>query len=376
MGDKLVAQLGALSLVEPAVRPLPLELYRDVFSYVTSMRDLCSLSVLCRDLQPEAEFYIYRFVHSTSRSQTEYLCDIITSSIHRHMLVRSLSISHDEWKGAPISEARDREYWERIARLLHDLPYLEDLKIHDMAMQHGNPNAWVLSSATFTLAHFDSDFVFDDHLASFLNTQRNLKRLYWSENYADDDSRRTLESLDVSNADALNPSLTLLNTNSPRFALKCMRSARLTHVWVCGPCAYEDEGWIRYMDSFVSEDSSTGLLSLRLNFPYRVRTLVTMLSALAKTTPNLRSLGFLPFFTLADTELIDVLSQFKHLTSIVTWNVIERNTSHAVAQACPSLRSIACLHYSYSHEYVVVPVNPFGTPRPLHDPQYLLWKNA
>jgi hypothetical protein len=127
---------------------------------------------------PEAEFFIYRSVRSTSRLQTEYLCDIICSSTHRHMLVRSLSISHDEWKGAPMSTARDREYWERVARLLHDVPYLEDLKIHDATMQHGNPNAWVLSAVSFHLHQFDSDFVFDVYLAFFLRTQHQLRRLY------------------------------------------------------------------------------------------------------------------------------------------------------------------------------------------------------
>ena len=77
-----------------------------------------------------------------------------------------------------------------------------------------------------------------------------------------------------------------------------------------------------------------------------------------------------------DKDLIATLAQFKHLRSLVTWNVIGRETSNAVAQACPSLQLIACLHYSYSHEYVILPVNPFGTPRPLHDPEHLLWKDA
>lgn len=297
MTTELTSLIGALSLSEPPMRTLPLELYRDIFRYVPSMRDLCNMSILCRELQPEAEFFIYRTVHSTSRSQTEYLSDIITSSAHRHMLVRSLSISHDGWKGSPISAARDQEYWERIARLLHDLPYLQDLKIHDMAMQHGNPNAWVLSRALFSLVQFDSDFVLDERLTSFLRAQRQLKRLYWTENYADDDSRRTLDEMSAVEGDALNSSVTLLNTNSPRFALRCMRNAKLSHVWICGPCAYEDEGWVRYLERFVADGSAAALLSLRLNLPYRMRTVVTILSILAKATPNMRSLGFLPFFT-------------------------------------------------------------------------------
>ncbi len=292
MATNLTERLHALSLL----RPLPVELYRDIFGYMSSMRDLCNLSVLCHELQPEAEFFIYRSVQSTSRSQTEYLCDIISSSSHRHMLVRTLDISHDEWKGPPISIARNQEYWERLARLLHDLPNLEALKIHYMAMQHGNPNAWVLSRATCSLVQFDSDFVFDECLVSFLHNQRQLKRLYWTENYADDNSRKTLSGMGTTSEGKISPSVVLLNTNSPSFAIKCLRSAKLSHVWVCGPCAYEDDGWIRYMDDFVDGSNTASLLSLRLNLPYRKRTLVSILSALSKSTPDLRSLGFLPLF--------------------------------------------------------------------------------
>lgn len=50
--------LGALSLSEAMPRPLPMELCRDIFRYVTSMRDFYNLSVLRRDLQPEAEFFV------------------------------------------------------------------------------------------------------------------------------------------------------------------------------------------------------------------------------------------------------------------------------------------------------------------------------
>ena len=297
MTAKLSVQLGALSLSKAVPRPLPMELYRDIFNYVSSMRDFCNLSILCRDLQPEAEFFIYRSVQSTSRSQTEYLCDIISSSAHRHMLVKELDISHDEWKGSPISATRDREYWERVARLLHDLPNLENLKIHDMAMQHGNQNAWVLSRATCSLVQFDSDFVLDDYLTSFLRSQRQMKRLYWTENYVDDESRRSLVGMNTSGGQDISSSVTLLNTNSPKFAIKCLRSAALSHVWICGPCAYEDDGWVRYMEEFTVNGNTANLLSLRLNLPYRKRTLVAMLSVLAKATPGLRSLGFLPFFT-------------------------------------------------------------------------------
>jgi hypothetical protein len=385
------------STLDALARRLPVELFRGIFQYVSCKRDLCSLSILCRELQGEAEFFLYRSIESSYRARTEYLCDLITSSPHRHLLVRSLRISNDD-NGARVSETRNREYWERIARLLHDLPCLKELKIHDdMAVPTGNQNAWVLTQCTFSLHHFDSDFVFDDHLFAFLRSQRSLEQLYWTESFSDDDSARALDNMAIlrsTGVSKLAPSLSLLNTNSPRFALKCMPTGTLSHVWICGPCAHEDDSWMNYLERFVHGGGAKSLKSLRMNLPYRKRTLISILAFLVGGSPELRSLGFIPYFSatvlsrflmvkwialirfLQDRDLIETLSEFKHLESLVTWNVIGRDTSHALAQACPSLRRIACLHYSYSHEYVILPVNPMGTPKPLHDPDYSLWKDA
>lgn len=294
-----MSQLEDTTASGPAGHRLPTELYRHIFQHVTSMHDLCNLSVVSRDLQGEAEFFIYRSIQSSRRAHTEYMCDLITSSPHRHMLVRSLHISNDE-NELRISEARDRDYWERIARLLHDLPCLEELKIHDdMAVPTGNKNAWVLARCTFSLRHFDSDFVFDEHLLAFLRSQRSLERLYWTESFSDDGSARALNDMNVIGEDeelALAPSMSLLNTNSSRFALKCMPTSTLSHVWIMGACAYEDDAWMQYMDRFVAGGGAKALKSLRMNLPYRKRALIAVLSSLAKGAPGLRSLGFIPFF--------------------------------------------------------------------------------
>lgn len=268
---------------------VPTELYREILQYVTSRHDLCSLSVTSRGLQAEAEYFIYQSIESTRRQHTEYLCDLITSSPRLHTLVRSLSISND---GEQVGPSRSQEYWERISLLLRDLPNLVELKIHDN-MTTGNTNAWVLSECTFSLQKFDCDFAFDSTLLGFLQSQRALQRLYWTESFSDDNSARILEELNVPNElDA--PPVVELMTNSPRFALKLMPATTLTHVWICGQCAYENEGWVRYVDAFVLGAES--LRSLRMNFPYGRRTLVTLLNVLAAHAPGLRSLGFVPHF--------------------------------------------------------------------------------
>lgn len=74
--------------------------------------------------------------------------------------------------------------------------------------------------------------------------------------------------------------------------------------------------------------------------------------------------------------MITALGKFKKLESLVTWSALTAETSHALAQACSSLRFVACLHYSYSHEYVVLPVNPPGVPHAMRDPDSRLWREA
>ena len=268
---------------------VPTELYREILQYVTSKRDLCNLSVTSRALQPEAEYFIYRSIESTRRPRTIYLCDLISSSPRLHTLVRSLSICNE---GEEATAAQSKEYWDRVARLLRDLPNLEELKLHDN-MANGNTNAWVLSHCTFSLHKFDCDFAFDEILLNFLRSQHNLRRLYWTESYSDDKSARALGELDVADAAAV-PPISELMTNSPRFALKFMPAPTLTHVWVCGPCGYENDGWVRYVEEFCV--SAKSLLSLRMNFPHGRRTLVTLLNAIADNAPELRSLGFVPYF--------------------------------------------------------------------------------
>ena len=277
-------------MTQPALSyDVPTELYREIVQYVPSKRDLCSLSVASRGLQAEAEFFLYHTVESTHRPRTIYLCDLISSSPRLHTLVRVLTITHDDDQ---VTTAESTEYWERVARLLRDLPNLEELKLHDNTAT-GNTNAWVLSKCQFFLRKLDCDFAFDDTFLRFLQTQRELKRLYWTESYSDDKSDEALKNMDVANP-VTTPPVCELMTNSPRFALRFMPASTLTHVWIGGPCGYENDGWVRYVEEFSL--SARGLRSLRMNFPYGRRTLVTVLNTLAHYAPDLTSLGFVPYF--------------------------------------------------------------------------------
>lgn len=365
---------------------LPTELYRDIMQHV-GRRDLCILSRTSRELQPDAEFFIYQRIESSRRPQTTKFCSLITKNTRLHTLVRILRISNEEEPGGA-----EHEYWEEIAGLIGCLTHLEELRIYDNLE---NGNAWILNRCISRLSKIGCDFVMDADLSAFLRSQVGLHQIDWTDGSTDLPSDRVKKWIPEGSQVA--PSVTLLSTNSPTFALRLLSSSSLTHLWICGPCAppAEEDGWLHFLEQFRSIGN---LRSLRLNLPHRRRYLVRVLDHLTKYAFNLRSLGFLPWFSakvrialgqehphvcpetivglIQDQEMFSLLAGFKKLHSLVTWNVITADTSKKLAECCSSLRLVACLHYSYSHEYVFLPVNPMGIPHAVHDPEYKLWKDA
>ncbi|KAH9930558.1 hypothetical protein B0H21DRAFT_106349 [Amylocystis lapponica] len=342
---------------------LPSELYREILQHVTCGRDLCALSTVSRVLNNEAEHFLYHFVNSTNRVLTKSICELIIHCPRVRPHVRRLSMrNNDNLPHEPIG------YWDTVAAALRTLQNLEALRVSDGL---DNCNGWVLRGCTFSLRELDVDFMLDPPFLEFLNTQREILALGWTDGFP------SLSSTDVIPRNAgttLLPALRELTTNCPAIALAFLPGRALTHVWIGGPCAHDDESWLAYMAAFGA--AAGGLRSLRLNFPFNKRILVALLSRLAKDAPHLRSLGFLPYFNTQDKVLISAIAEHKKLESVVTWSVISADASRALAEACPSLRLVACLHYSYSHEYVFMPVNPLGVPRAVHDPDFRLWRDA
>lgn len=264
---------------------LPAELYREIFQHI-SKPDLCVLSRSSRVLQADAEFFIYQHIESNRRPETAQFCSLITKTTRFHSLVRTLHISNGD--DPTIGSV---EYWSGISALLGCLAHLEDLRIYDSLE---NPNAWVLASCRARLSKIGCDFLMDQYLASFFQSQANICRIDWT-----DSSRDTVAGNDIEKwapeKSRLPPSATMLTTNSPRFALKMLGSSRLTHLWIYGPCAPpgEEEGWMHFIQNF--RDIGT-LRSLRLSLPHRRRPLISVLAHLAKYALNLRSLGFVTWF--------------------------------------------------------------------------------
>lgn len=262
---------------------LPPELYREILQHVPSKHDLCALSVTSRAFQAEAEFFIYQSIKSTRRLRTESICNLIIHCPRVRPLVHSLSISSEDY-----NRLGPLDYWRSVAQALENLPNLEVLRISDCM---DKTNAWVFGRCTFQLTELDCDFDLDDAFISFLRGQRALKWLSWMYTHPG------INAIDALPQDPqFLPSLRECITNSPSFAVKLMSCHSLTHVWVSGPCAYDQESWLAYIARF--SDYTSALRSLRLNFPYNKRNLIPVLSALAKQAPELRSLGFLPSFTM------------------------------------------------------------------------------
>ncbi|KDQ63929.1 hypothetical protein JAAARDRAFT_201407 [Jaapia argillacea MUCL 33604] len=103
-------------------------------------------------------------------------------------------------------------------------------------------------------------------------------------------------------------------------------------------------------------------------FPFQQEWVSESLMALAQHTPELLAKS-------DDHDLILAISKFKHLHTLVLWNVITPDTLRALEAAGPALRAVACLYYSYSSEYIYISLHPSGIPRVLHDANASLWKD-
>jgi len=344
------------------MRQLPVEVWREVLQYVASKADLCAFSRSCSTLNPEAEFFLYHDIECSTRERTREFCVRFVELPRIRIFVRSLKITDQVGVRFPDAE----EYWECVAAALSTLPLLDVLTILN---SNSRTPTWVLCNCPFSLSELQSDFDLDDISLSFLQNQRDLRFFRWA------NTTLTTDQIDTIPQDAhFLPSLRKLEIGSPHAALRLMAGHQLTHVWVERLREDTDQVWQQYAAIFGA--ASSELRSLRMIFPFGKRTVQSVLAVLAREAPELRSLGFLSWYHLQDAEMVTALAEFRNLQSVVSWGVVPSDAVRALARACPTLRTVACLHYSYSHEYVVMPVNPQGVPRPLHDPDNHLWRNV
>lgn len=343
---------------------LPIELYQEVIGHIESKSDLCAISVVSRAVQALAESLIYHTVESRRRCRTQAFCKLVVECPRIGSLVRSLIVANDERHG---SYPALPPFWDNMGRALQRMPHLEILRVHD---GFTNPNARILRWCTFSLRELSSDFALDGDLIAFLETQRRITSIDWTDT---DNAARTVDPVrdTPSPGQGALPQLQLLHTDSLGMAMRLVPGRPVTHLWV------SNEANAMYEEFITAISRSTGpLLSLRMGFPFHKGSIVQCLSTLALQAPNLRSLGFLRPFTSKDGEIMNALAAFKDLRTLVLWNMVTPDTLRSLESACPSLRVVACLHYSYAYEYIRMSVNPIGTPQPMHDPDFSLWKDV
>ncbi|KZT29560.1 hypothetical protein NEOLEDRAFT_1166994 [Neolentinus lepideus HHB14362 ss-1] len=346
---------------------LPIEIYQEIIGHITSKSDLLSLSLISRAVQALAEIYIYRTIESRRRSRTEAFCQLVVRRPRIGPFVRSLTIANDERHTS--YPARVPQFWDTIARALRRMPQLEVLRVHDGFM---NPNARILERCTFSLRELSCDFAFNDDFVAFLDTQPRLTSIDWADNDNSARARNYFTNFSVKSPfPGSLPELRMLHTDSVGMAMTLVPGRPVTHLWVSNEAKAAVEEFITAMGS------STGpLLSLRMGFPFHKALIVQYLLALGEYAPGIRSLGFLRPFTSNDLEIVNALAAFKDLHTLVLWSTVTSETLRSLEYACPSLKTVACLHYSYAYEYVRMPVNPIGTPQPMHDPELRLWKDV
>jgi len=342
---------------------LPLELYREIFKHLDRRKDLLTLTLTSQSFQREVEFIIYNTIECKSQLTAHLICNAILSNprIRYHIRSFDMTLITSVCYSPPLA------FWLVFARALRTLHVLDVLRI-DLG-DGATLNAWVLMGCSFQLTEFESNFVMDNFLISFLRTQSNLRKIDWQSPSND------LSSFQLLQSSTTVPSLSELTTNSTDLVCSVVAHRPITHLWLQG--VIFGRGLERWTEIVPTLGLSSGpICSLRISFPHSHSATIQVLLSLKVHTPELRSLGFLPSFTIEEKGLINAIAEFKQLKSVVLRNVICADASRMLAEACPSLRLIACLHYSYSHEYVCLPVNPSDRPVPMHDPSYRLWRDV
>lgn len=138
---------------------LPPELYRPIVEHVQSMRDLCALGLVCRDLQYEAERLIYRNI--PDYPPKSLLVTLVSNPrLHPHV-----------WRLGYFHFQRRRVGKFFVLNLLRPLCNLVSLTIE---------HASVLEAAgacNFRLKSLQLDYPWDRHVANFVESQPDLEEL-------------------------------------------------------------------------------------------------------------------------------------------------------------------------------------------------------
>lgn len=161
-----------------ALERLPLELWREVFEYISDSPDLSSAALLSRVLQREAEAVLYRIVDLQGYTQLMQFAETVTSCSRRASSVRALKL---------IFEGHRRSIpWEDVGecgnttlKVLHGLKALH-VAHHatDSCALYPGLAEKMFEGCTFQLSRFTSQFMLDDAILGFLAKQPGIEDLH------------------------------------------------------------------------------------------------------------------------------------------------------------------------------------------------------
>jgi hypothetical protein len=162
---------------------LPVELYRNIAEDVTR-EDLHSMARSCRMLQPEAERILWRKIVLARTVTVIPFCRRLSATPRLAQYVLELNIGFfEDYNHKTELQIFPQTLRRVISRLLEQTTGLRVLNLHISYFRTETDHLRVdtcgslFDHCTFKLHHFASEFVLDDRLISFLETQPDIRIL-------------------------------------------------------------------------------------------------------------------------------------------------------------------------------------------------------
>ncbi|KAI0698115.1 hypothetical protein BC835DRAFT_1269370 [Cytidiella melzeri] len=192
------------------------EVYHLIVKHVGTRSDLLSLCVVSKRFQKEAERALYNTLQLRGKTRTVSICDVLSYTPRLAFLVEALSIfvdsgnEHQDDEASGGSETCSEssysdEFWSKVAAALRQTVKMRFFSVY-LERVEDTSLSWILDGCTFQLHTFHSDFEWDSHLETFLDSQIVLRDLYVAD-------YRNLGSSDTSHVamDNTRPSLPALS---------------------------------------------------------------------------------------------------------------------------------------------------------------------
>jgi hypothetical protein len=197
------------------------------------------LCLVSKGFRTAAERVLYRKLDVSEPSNTIVLCRVLAEQPRLSRLVTSLTIYLNE--EGQVGDRRNPQeqrpssslshYWTSISSALRNTARLRSLRVH---LNGGIPTnyARILDGCGFQLRTFHCDFTWDEHLVTFLITQRELYDLHISDFDEDIPENVSISTHSLRQAHTL-PRLSILDCTFTEAVSVLVPGRPVTHVKTC-----------------------------------------------------------------------------------------------------------------------------------------------